>query len=425
MRALRRLDTAGIPDDFSLAKQKYGFAASWDAVNGRPAIDLDLQCVVVDERGAIVDCAYYNNLKAVQGAVKHSGDESTGAKSGLDEVVWVNTEKLPPNVSLLIFVLAAYSGGCLEDVANGRLHVLEETRENAIACFQMENSQGTADVVAVMFRTSAGGWSLRIIDEPAQEGQHFMDILPLIAETVRCFIPTAPKRQKVAFAMDKGSVMDLPQMLSKVTIGLGWDLGAEEIDMDVSAILLDSSAGEVETIFFGREESLEHGVKHMGDNVDGEGEGDDEQIEVVLSKVGPVVQQIVFVVNVYTPKKTFLEVASPYCRVLDDSGNQSVELCRYKLDEAGKETGLMVAKLLRERSGGWSFHALGTFCPGRNYKDSLPHVRKSCLQSAGASTAAVEADANRSRWTCSGCGEPNRPERDECNNCGRRQPILL
>lgn len=370
------MNTAGVAEDFPLPGNRYAFGVSWDAVPGRPAIDIDLQCVVVDNRGQIIDCVYYNNLKAVN-AITHSGDEPTGAASGIDELVWVNIPKLPDKAAVLVFVVAAYSGGQLKDVANGKLHVLEENARNEVARFDMEQSAGAVDVVGAMFRSDSG-WALRIIDEPAQQGQHFMDILPLLADVIRVFIPNAPRRQKVAFAMEKGAVMDLPRDLGSITVGLGWDTDCGECDLDVSAVLLDSNGAEVETVFFGRLESEEHGVKHTGDNLTGEGDHDDEQIIVNLSSVGPRVNQIVFVINIYTPRVTFQQVANPYCRVVDNTS--AGELCRYSLAEAGSESGLIVSKIGREAGGRWGFHALGLPCRGRTYKDSLPQIMQICQQ---------------------------------------------
>lgn len=263
------------------------------------------------------------------------------------------------------------------DVANGKLHVLEDNTRNEVARFDMEQSSGAVDVVSAMFRSSSG-WSLWIIDEPAQDGQHFMDILPLLSDVIRVFLPDAPRRHKVAFAMQKGSIMDLPMDLSSITIGLGWDTDCGEVDLDVSAVLLDSKGDVLETVFFGRLESLEHGIKHTGDNLTGEGDNDDEQITVNLSAVGSCVSQIVFVINIYTARTTFQQVANPYCRVVDNS--ISSELCRYSLAEAGCGVGLIVSKIARKAGGRWGFHALGLPCCGRTYKDSLPEIKRSCQQ---------------------------------------------
>uniref|UniRef100_A0A7S4PTF7 TerD domain-containing protein n=1 Tax=Alexandrium monilatum TaxID=311494 RepID=A0A7S4PTF7_9DINO len=369
-KVLRRLDTKGIPEDFELHKARYGVGVSWDA--GR--VDIDLQCVVVDTSGAIIDCAYYNNMKAGRG-ITHSGDAVVGKPNGIQELIWVTLPKLSQSIAALVFVVAAYSGGFLRDVQGGKLRLLEESEKREIAQFELERSAASVDVVAAMFRGAGGLWSLRIIDEPAQQGQHFMDILPLLADTIRIFLPQAPRRQKVAFAMEKGGVLDLPQGMGKITVGLGWDpADDDEVDLDVSAILLDRNGNDIEAVFFGRLECEEHGIFHSGDNLTGEGDGDDEQIVCELERIGPAVQQVFFVINIYSAKRTFRNVSSPYCRVVD--GSDESELCRYALQEAGNQNGLIIAKIAREAGDRWGFHALGLPCTGRTFKDSLPDIRK-------------------------------------------------
>merc|ERR1711988_1862810 len=113
-----------------------------------------------------------------------------------------------------------------------------------------------------------------------------------------------------------------------------------------------------------------------GDNLTGEGEGDDDQIIVNLDRVGDSIQQIFFVVNIYTPHRTFMQVAEPFCRVVDNASG--AELCRYALKDAGSESGLIIARISREAGGRWGFHALGLPCRGRTYKDSLPQLRAAC-----------------------------------------------
>merc|ERR1712036_96039 len=147
-------------------------------------------------------------------------------------------------------------------------------------------------------------------------------------------------------------------------------------DLDVSAVLMDRDGNDVEAVFFGRLESEEHGIQHTGDNLTGEGEGDDEQIIVNLDRVGENVQQIFFVVNIYTPHRTFMQVAEPFCRVVDNSSG--AELCRYALRDAGSESGLIIARIAREAGGRWGFHALGLPCRGRTYKDSTKQLRAAC-----------------------------------------------
>ncbi|CAJ1449771.1 unnamed protein product [Effrenium voratum] len=363
-------NTAGVVEEYDLPKPRYAFGVSWRD-SGRH-IDIDLQCVVVDNAGVIIDCAYYNNLKAVR-AITHSGDETAGKPTGIQELIWANLNKLPAHVSVLVFVVAAYSGGLLQDVQDGRLHVFEEREVNEIGVYEMERSAAGVDVVAAMVRTDVG-WKMRIIEEPAEQGQHFMDILPLLSRVIGTFLPNAPKRQKVAFAMEKGGVLDMPLGMNSITVGLGWGVDEGEVDLDVSAVLLDQRGSVLEAVFFGHLESAEHGIVHSGDNLTGEGEGDDEQIRVDLLHVGLVAQQVFFVVNIYSQNKTFRQVASPYCRIVEDASGS--ELCRYSLSDAGSDNGLIIAKMAREVGGRWGFHALGLPCRGRTYKDSLPQIQE-------------------------------------------------
>jgi len=402
-RTLCKSSARGLAEDLGLPKTRYGFGASWTSLGGHD-VDIDLQCVVVDFSGAIIDCAYYNNLKAVR-AITHSGDETAGKPDNIEEMVWVNLQKLPPNVSMLVFVVAAYSGGCLKDVKNAKLHVLEEHESREIALLDLNRSASSVNIAAAMFRDPMDGsgprgswnWKLRVVDETVQQGRHFMDILPQLSSVIRSFLPHAPPKQKVAFAMEKGAVLDLPQGLGQITVGLGWDVDEGECDLDVSAVLMDREGRDVEAVFFGRLESEEHGIAHTGDNLTGEGEGDDEQIIVNLEKIGNKIEQVFFVVNIYTPHKNFMQVAEPFCRIVDNSSG--AELCRYSLRDAGSESGLIIARISREAGGRWGFHALGLPCRGRTYKDSTAQLRAACKvktsslmlrQSSGSSLGSVQ-----------------------------------
>jgi tellurium resistance protein TerZ len=353
---------------FQLPKSKYGVAISYDPPSDGRALDIDLQAVVVDERGHVIDAVYYNNLKALK-SITHSGDETTGEKTGFDEIIWVTLGRLPANVKMIVFVIAAHSGGYLRDARNGFIHVVEESKDNQVMQFAMERSNQNVDVVAKIVKDSEG-WSFTVIEEPAERGRHFIDIMePTVGNIIRAEIPHAPKRIKVAFAMEKGTVVDLPQTsdIRSIKAGLGWDTDDGEVDLDVSAVLYDSSGKEREAIFFGNLEG--HGLFHSGDNLTGEGDGDDEVITVDFEKVPTWVQQVVFSVNIYSKGVSFAQVASPYCRILDST---DAELARYELREAGRESGLLIARLFREDGERWGFQAIGTFCKGRTWKDSLP-----------------------------------------------------
>mmetsp|Transcript_16794 Transcript_16794/g.47798 ORF Transcript_16794/g.47798 Transcript_16794/m.47798 type:complete len:407 (+) Transcript_16794:31-1251(+) len=362
-------------DDLPLPKTKYGVGVSWDCT-GR-TIDVDLQAVVVDTAGSIIDAVYYNNLKALK-SITHSGDEQTGEKDGLDEVIWVMLSRLPQSVKLVIFVAACYSGGTLRDARNCMLHILEERKESEIAKFSMEQNDFPVSVFAMMLRDGSGRWVLRMINQPAQDGRHFIDILePTLGNLIREAIPGAPKRQKVAFAMEKGAVVDLPatSALRHINAGLGWDVTnslGKDVDLDVSAVFFSDRGSAIGAVFFGNTE--EYGFQHSGDNLTGEGDGDDEVIRANLELIPAQVNQIFFVVNIYTNGVTFGQVSNAYCRIFDAEGS---ELACYILREGRGERGLIIARLFRESCGTrWAFQALGQFCQGKTWKDSQLELTK-------------------------------------------------
>jgi len=336
-------------------------------------VDLDLQGIAFSNAGKLIDAVYFNNLKALRGALTHSGDEITGAKQGFDEMIWVHFPRLAAEVHLICFVVSCYRGGSLRDARNGKLHLLEDVLGHEVGKFNLTQANGRSVMVGGVYR-GAGGWTFRMVEE-AVNGQHFIDILePTIGNFVRQLIPSAPRRIKAAFAMEKGSVVDLPRSneIQQTVAGLGWDTTMGEVDIDVSAVLLDRNVQELECVFFGNEET--QGIKHSGDNLTGHGSGDDETITIDLQALHPAVDQIVFVVNIYSKGTSFAQVANPYCRLVNAGGE---EFCRYQLKEAGNEQALIMARLFRPPGGiRWSFQAIGAPCKGQTYKDSMPAVIK-------------------------------------------------
>ncbi|CAE8721355.1 unnamed protein product, partial [Polarella glacialis] len=105
-----------------MKKKRYGVAISWDDVKGQQPVDLDIQALIVDNRGVIRDAVYYNNLSAMSGAVSHTGDQTTGDANEYDELIWVLLPRLPQEVKLIIFVVAASGISSLCDVSNGMVH---------------------------------------------------------------------------------------------------------------------------------------------------------------------------------------------------------------------------------------------------------------------------------------------------------------
>ena len=164
--------------------------------------------------------------------------------------------------------------------------------------------------------------------------------------------------------------------LSQLQFGLGWDPikkkglfggmfgGSDSIDLDAGCVLMDRTGKTIDTVWFRKLKSTCSSVVHSGDNLTGEGDGDDEVINVYLSKLSPNVEYLAFTVNSFRGQ-TFNDVANAFCRVVDQSNK---ELARYQLTEQGSHTGIVIASLQRN-NGNWDFTAHGHACRGRTIDD--------------------------------------------------------
>lgn len=183
--------------------------------------------------------------------------------------------------------------------------------------------------------------------------------------------------------LQKGQKIDLTKSnpgLAKIMVGLGWDPvkkgggggllgglfgggGAPNIDCDASVYLLNAN-GKLDKnknlIYFGNKTSPCGSVRHSGDNLTGDGDGDDEQINIDLSRVPADVHRMVFVVNIYDctkRKQHFGMIQNAYIRVVN--GANGNELCKFNLSEGYEgKTSLITGEVYRH-GGEWKFAALG------------------------------------------------------------------
>jgi tellurium resistance protein TerD len=154
--------------------------------------------------------------------------------------------------------------------------------------------------------------------------------------------------------------------LARILVGLGWDVrtttGADH-DLDASALLCDASGkvlSDGHFVFFNNLTSPDGTVEHTGDNLTGEGDGDDEAIRVDLAAMDPRVARIVFPVSIYDAdnrRQNFGQVTGAFIRVVDESDGR--ELTRFDLTEdASTETAMVFGEVYRH-GGDWKFRAVG------------------------------------------------------------------
>lgn len=169
------------------------------------------------------------------------------------------------------------------------------------------------------------------------------------------------KGQKVSLTKDNPG-------LQKVVVGLGWDVNAfdtgGDFDLDAAAFLLTDS-GKVskseDFVFFGNLKHPSGSVEHLGDNLTGAGEGDDEQIKINLSAVPENISKIAFTVTIYEAEsrhQNFGQVSNAFIRIYNDATGE--EMLRYDLGEDFSiETAAVFGELYRN-NGEWKFNAIGS-----------------------------------------------------------------
>ncbi|MFF3603520.1 TerD family protein [Streptomyces sp. NPDC002463] len=156
-------------------------------------------------------------------------------------------------------------------------------------------------------------------------------------------------------------------LLSQVKMGLGWEPAyrGKDIDLDASVIAYGPQRNHLDSCYFGKLSILNGSIKHSGDNLTGEGAGDDEVITVDLGRLPADATGLVFTVNSFSGQK-FTEVAKAYCRLLDATTGE--ELVRFDLTTAEPQTGVMMAKLIKQFSGEWEMTAMGEFVKSRTVR---------------------------------------------------------
>ncbi|MGW2398306.1 TerD family protein [Kitasatospora sp. NPDC001664] len=165
-------------------------------------------------------------------------------------------------------------------------------------------------------------------------------------------------------SLTKGGSVSLEKngkpFLAAVRMGLGWEPAGRgrNIDLDASCIAFDAQRNKVETAWFMKLSVFNGAIAHSGDNLTGEGAGDDEAITVHLDGLPAEVCGLVFVVNSFSGQK-FTDVKNAYCRLLDAGSGQ--ELVRFDLTTSEPSTGVVMCKLVRQYSGEWVMTAIGEY----------------------------------------------------------------
>ncbi|WP_353216982.1 TerD family protein [Sandarakinorhabdus sp.] len=187
----------------------------------------------------------------------------------------------------------------------------------------------------------------------------------------------------MAVSLSKGGNVSLSKEapgLNQVTVGLGWDPRVTDgagFDLDASVFMVGADGKVVDDksfIFYGNKASADGSVTHLGDNLTGAGDGDDEQIKVILNSVPAAVQKLVFAVTIHEAeqkKQNFGQVGKAFIRVANDTDGK--ELARFDLSEdASTETAMIFGEVYRNGAE-WKLKAIGSGFAGGLKSLALSH----------------------------------------------------
>jgi tellurium resistance protein TerD len=192
----------------------------------------------------------------------------------------------------------------------------------------------------------------------------------------------------MSISLSKGGNISLSKEapgLTKILVGLGWDVRTTDgaaFDLDASAFLLregDKVRSDADFIFYNQLTSICQSVRHTGDNLTGDGDGDDESIEVDLTRVPPEVQKLALAVTIHegeSRRQNFGMVSNAFVRVVDQVSGR--EITRYDLNEdASVETAMIFGEVYRHNAD-WKFRAVG-----QGFKGGLGPLAKNYGVSVG------------------------------------------
>ena len=177
----------------------------------------------------------------------------------------------------------------------------------------------------------------------------------------------------MAVNLSKGQRVSLDKNMSMALVGLGWDVnmydGGNDFDLDASAFMLGAN-GKVRSdndfVFYGNLESTDGSIKHTGDNLTGEGDGDDEVLIIDFSKIPANVEKIAITVTIYDAAargQNFGQVSNAYVRVArmaNENDMVGTEVLKFDLvEEFSIETAIVVCEIYRY-NGEWKFNAVGS-----------------------------------------------------------------
>lgn len=355
-------------------------ALSWDWADEPMKQQLLLKALLVNTDGKIVDAVHTRNITCFQSAVRLTARAPPQSqKDACCGTIWVSLDILPVDVAMIIYVVTPSTHTLLGEIAHNMSVAVDFNGNAMLGEINAEPPPNAKmGVVAYLKRLDWSSWSL-VPKIDWTHAEHFMDAGEMLNKVVKEVLPSIPKKQRAQasfVAMSKGSVADCPVFHTakgtpaRVFVGVGWDFFDDKTSkIDVALVFFSMDGHHISTV--SKDGETIKGAFHTGHGALSAG-------VFVEFDLLPIEVSVAFLVaHVSTEGSDYSTVQQPHCTVIDAQGR---EILRYFMPEDKRkpsgQTGLIMARMFwnqfHER---WSFQALGNYCGGSSWSDSLEDMK--------------------------------------------------
>ena len=316
----------------------------WD-FNENERFDLDGSVTAFDINNNPIESIFYKHLSGLEGTILHHGDNLTGKGDGDDEIITINLDFIPPNVSYLAIAINSFTSNSLIKAKSAFIRIF--TNSVGIGRYILSRTKDCIGLLLGLFERDPqiGKWYFNVMCDPIEGNvitNSYNSIKQLldeykssfISQTVNCKVKLHPLPNEKIFTNNSWIPID-----SQITyIGLGWDIQkGYSFDLDAAIIAFDINKNVKDIIYHKSTTNFNGSIKHFGDNKTGKGDGDDEIISINFPTLDLSYDSLAVIINSFKGNP-LVGIKSGFIRLFDNQKPIGI----YFIDEGINSTGILL-----------------------------------------------------------------------------------
>ena len=316
----------------------------WDFI-GNERFDLDGSVTAFDINNNPIESIFFQHLSGLEGTVLHHGDNLTGQGEGDDEIITINLDFIPPNVSYLAIAINSFRSNSLIKAKSAFIRIY--TNSVGIGRYILSRTKDCIGLLLGLFERDPqiGKWYFNVMCDPIEGNvitNSYNSIKQLldeykssfISQTVNCKVKLHPLPNEKIFTNNTWIPID-----SQITyVGLGWDIQkGYSFDLDAAIIAFDINKNVKDIIYHKSTSNFNGSIKHFGDNKTGKGDGDDEIISINFPTLDLSYDSLAVILNSFKGNP-LVGIKSGFIRLFDNQKPIGI----YFMDEGINSTGILL-----------------------------------------------------------------------------------